>query len=1459
LDLRRRPAHRQQWRGRYRRPGGTFIYGLFADGALIDSATINILDSDPTAAPTSLNAQLTDDGSPYGALNISVGGGNTVAGNLVTLYNNGAPIAVSTDGQFTFPASPGTTYNFSATNFNPITGLRSQPITTSPLSTPYVAPAVTAVPISPFTNVPFNGTVARFTPSGSSTQPADYASTIDWGDQSTPSAGTIVPNNDGTFSVQGQHTYAGAGSYASQVTVAHAASGLSGSDTSTAAVSDTTLDASLTPLYTRAGSTYNGVIATFTDTNPAAHAADFNTTVDYGDGNGPVAATVQATNVPGAFRVIGQINYATEGHKPLSVNINDNTGGGSTSIGGNASVAPSLMSAQGVLGIKGYREGEYFSGEVATFRDSNPSGGPYSASINWMGDGGLAEPATISGIGHGKFAVFAKDHRFKEEGNQMFSVSIHAGTHVLLAVGSADVLDGHMTAYSDSANDANPPTGQIYGPPWIIPDSNLIAMFGEYADPPITDFSATIHWGNGSTSNGTITQNPLTGGYAITGGHTFSQPVSRGWVEIRDDDVVRAVASFTMSFHSFPNGATTQAPTDLMPTLKDDTIPRSDPGTSDDPGGTGTGTGTVDSTDDSTPPTDSNDPPQPTPPATDDTGTLEVIGQPQTTVEGQGLPTEGALATFTDANTDLTADDYIAVATRADGSPIPVHVEGADGSFEVIIDDSGAAFPEEGDQTAYLTVGDPTRSVDTTADIRVLDANLHALPTENGTGIHLTGHVFSTQPIATFTDDNPDAPLSDFNATVTWGDNAISSSTDPNPVVSISKNDDGSYTVNASHTYENVHESWPVAVHISDVGGSVADVPTFVDTQNTGVNAGLIWDGMTQADSQNPGTVISAGASEDLILSAEATVADSSGGSMADLPVGATVMLELTSGVDNVQVWGENPNDGAVRELLIGQGALDHITWTKADANDFQFFPTHVEVDGTSGNSEDSQFQLVVTGDPSTDTGPGTFDATDATNTDPDTGILAAPPEPAKGGPAVAGAKAFVPADYKMDVMKINHNASAGALNRATDGKNIYIPVRRVDVKYDYAADDWLPIIVYPSPNPATDKIKFALSNVNLYQSDGSTLVTNKQDMPAPQQATTFYVEGSQSGLGSIDLYLNGKKTDTLNVNEFNWSGPLNVPQYGKYEYKAASNNALPKDSKWIDPTGGKMTGHGNGKVATDVDIQWNAGPLVGKASFQANANYIWDLEVNDVQVVVAPPDNATTFTLGTVVDAKNGIRHNVTTTGVQVGDKTVGIKWQAKVTLNGPNGNLGVDHIKAGFVQNLTVTKLSGTYADNAGTFVSDLQTGKINGGTDNTYWDKQDGFDGIFYTDLVSGFFADATKTRNSKTITSVDRPNDGPPNTMNGHALTAMDLVWDFKLFVVAQTTDTSNTANAVVASQSLAQWQFNGSGPINQGIWAGNLNGVTMTSDWVAQGADSPQPKTTAPRFNDLVNNDHFTKP
>src|SRR5438045_784056 len=57
-----------------------------------------------------------------------------------------------------------------------------------------------------------NAGVASFTDTGNPTGAAedadDYSATINWGD-GTSSAGTIVNNGNGTWSVRGSHTYTG--------------------------------------------------------------------------------------------------------------------------------------------------------------------------------------------------------------------------------------------------------------------------------------------------------------------------------------------------------------------------------------------------------------------------------------------------------------------------------------------------------------------------------------------------------------------------------------------------------------------------------------------------------------------------------------------------------------------------------------------------------------------------------------------------------------------------------------------------------------------------------------------------------------------------------------------------------------------------------------------------------------------------------------------------------------------------------------------------------------------------------------------------------------------------------------------------------------------------------------------------------------------------------------------------
>ena len=65
-------------------------------------------------------------------------------------------------------------------------------------------------------------TVATFTDTGGPEPVADYAATIKWGDSTPLDSGTrIVAEGNGSFLVQGRHTYANAGNYTVTVVIAH--------------------------------------------------------------------------------------------------------------------------------------------------------------------------------------------------------------------------------------------------------------------------------------------------------------------------------------------------------------------------------------------------------------------------------------------------------------------------------------------------------------------------------------------------------------------------------------------------------------------------------------------------------------------------------------------------------------------------------------------------------------------------------------------------------------------------------------------------------------------------------------------------------------------------------------------------------------------------------------------------------------------------------------------------------------------------------------------------------------------------------------------------------------------------------------------------------------------------------------------------------------------------------------
>src|SRR5207237_1264898 len=129
-------------------------------------------------------------------------------------------------------------------------------------------------------------TVATFSDANPGASAADFAgTTITWGDGSPATAATVTLSS-GTFSVTGTHTYADEGSYTATASIVDDG-GATASATDAATVNDAALTASNGAGFTAtdAPTRRSSDLATFSDANPGASAADFaGTTITWGDG-----------------------------------------------------------------------------------------------------------------------------------------------------------------------------------------------------------------------------------------------------------------------------------------------------------------------------------------------------------------------------------------------------------------------------------------------------------------------------------------------------------------------------------------------------------------------------------------------------------------------------------------------------------------------------------------------------------------------------------------------------------------------------------------------------------------------------------------------------------------------------------------------------------------------------------------------------------------------------------------------------------------------------------------------------------------------------------------------------------------------------------------------------------------------------------------------------------------------
>jgi PKD repeat protein len=358
----------------------------------------------------------------------------------------------------------------------------------------------------------FNGAVATFQDCDNpAATTADFNASIDWGDGSSTTAGTIV-SSSAAFTVLGQHTYADEGSFTVTVTINDNPPG-----TRTATVTDTatvteadSLSGSPVTFSAAAGTPFTGTVANFTDTLTTNVPGDFTATIDWGD------ATTTAGTVTGggsSFAVSGTHTYAGTGTFTVTVTLSDDAPGTATAqVTSTAHVGTTALSVTTVN--FSVAEHAVFNGTVATFTDSDKTKTPasFTATIDW-GDATPTTTGVITG-GSGSFTVTGT-HTYTDEQSFTFTVTVaenSPGTSSGSATGTATVTEADVLS-SGGAVTINATQGQ--------PFTGAVANFSDTdTGNTAADFTATIFWGDATSSAGTVTGGG--GSFTVSGTHTYA-------------------------------------------------------------------------------------------------------------------------------------------------------------------------------------------------------------------------------------------------------------------------------------------------------------------------------------------------------------------------------------------------------------------------------------------------------------------------------------------------------------------------------------------------------------------------------------------------------------------------------------------------------------------------------------------------------------------------------------------------------------------------------------------------------------------------------------------------------------------------------------------------------------------------------------------------------------------------
>ncbi|MBV9123151.1 MAG: hypothetical protein JO112_07330, partial [Planctomycetes bacterium] len=323
--------------------------------------------------------------------------------------------------------------------------------------------------------LPDGSILATFSDPAWASGTSGYQALIRWGDSAT-SGGTLVAQGNGSWAVEGSHTYALPGNYTAQV-VLQDDSSLPVLTTTSVHVSPATppdprglVVQVQAPANVKEGQPLDQVaVATMIDPNPAHPVGCHSATINWGDGT--TSAGTLVVQGDGTLSVLGSHTYAKAGACALQV-----TGSGGSGETGTGVATVLVKEADLAVTFQPFNTaaGAGLNNVVlATFTDPNPlATGPYTAQVAW-GDGGTL-PALVVGSGNTRWVVGS--HTYGQPGNFTAQVSV-----------SDDGLPNYQAVAPVSVAEVAAGDG-----------SALLTLATFRATGTPGDYLATIDWGDGT-------------------------------------------------------------------------------------------------------------------------------------------------------------------------------------------------------------------------------------------------------------------------------------------------------------------------------------------------------------------------------------------------------------------------------------------------------------------------------------------------------------------------------------------------------------------------------------------------------------------------------------------------------------------------------------------------------------------------------------------------------------------------------------------------------------------------------------------------------------------------------------------------------------------------------------------------------------------------------------------------